>query len=114
MRGGSCWIRSAKGKNLTTEDTEEPRVRQVKSPTLSHATRQGWGIALSLVLVVIVITEAEQVHQIADGWAVQRDVGILLAGDGIGEVVAAAAAYRSEPPAGFDELQNGHVICIGV
>ncbi len=58
--------------------------------------------------------EVEQVHQIANRRGVQRDVWVVLAGDWVGQIVAAAIAYRGQVPVGFDEFQDRDVIGIGV
>ena len=50
--------------------------------------------------------EAEQVHQIADGWVVQRNVRVGRAGNWVGEIIPAARRERSQPPVRFDELQD--------
>src|SRR5713226_2565593 len=123
MRGRANRIRAAKTKGLNTGDKGEHRVKrfsptgafertQIKNPTLSHRTRQGWGTRF-LVELLFERAKVEQVHQIADGWAVQRDVGVA-AGDGIREIVAAAAGERRQSPVGFDELQDRNVVGIRV
>jgi hypothetical protein len=44
-----------------------------------------------------VAVEVEQVHQVADGWAVQRNVGIVAASYGVGEVVAVYDRCSCDP-----------------
>src|SRR5262250_1335671 len=58
--------------------------------------------------------ELEQVHEVADGGAVQRDIGIAAADTGVGEVVAAAVSQWRQPPVGLDELQDGDVVSVDV
>lgn len=41
-------------------------------------------------LPLSVVVEAEQVHQIADRWTIQRNVGVARVGHGVVEIVAAA------------------------
>src|SRR5258708_15567105 len=63
---------------------------------------------------VLLVPKAEQVHQIADRWTIQRNVRVALAGYGIGEIVPAAGSQRSQSPVGFDELQDRSVVSVGV
>jgi hypothetical protein len=44
----------------------------------------------SLLLLSVVVAEAEQVHQIADRWTIQGNVGIVRVRHRIVEIVAAA------------------------
>jgi hypothetical protein len=46
---------------------------------------------MKLLLLPVVVVKAEQVHQIADRWTIQRNVGIVRVRHRIVEIVAAAA-----------------------
>jgi hypothetical protein len=47
-------------------------------------------VIIVVVVKVAVMIEFEQVHLIADGWAVLRPVKIVAAGDRIREIISAA------------------------
>src|SRR6266853_6974726 len=51
------------------------------------------------------MTEAEQVEQVADGRHVARHIGVVVVLHRIGQIVTTALAQRAaEPPVAFDEL----------
>ncbi len=45
---------------------------------------------MKLLLLPVVVVKAEQVHQIADRWTIQGNVGVVRVGHRIVEIVAAA------------------------
>src|SRR5260370_3250860 len=114
MLGGMRGIR-AHGKehspqnNLNHRGTEEQMVN----------SRSGWPWVRVIRLrstetPFLVVAKLEQVHQIADGWTVQRNVRVALAGCGVGEIVPAAACPRSQSPVRPDELRDRKLACIGL
>jgi hypothetical protein len=60
------------------------------------------------------VPEIEHVEQIADRRAVHRQVGIVFAGHGVRQLVAAAAGKRREVPIALDEFQDRSVVVIAV
>src|SRR6266851_2325976 len=76
-------------RTLTTGGTEEHRIER----------RSGWPGGSGHPLAAygtfsLVVAKVEQIHQIADRWTVQWNVGVLRAGYGIGEIVPAATRQR--------------------
>src|SRR6266481_2185931 len=51
---------------------------------------------------------------IADRWAVERHIGIIVTRNWIGKIVAAAMRQRLQVPIALDELQDRDVIGVGV
>src|ERR1700730_12313173 len=98
MRGGCAGFAGRGGEKLNPRGT---RRSTSKSPPCRMERDKGGAPRM-----VPTALEHEQVHQISDGGSVQRDVGIALGGDWVGQVVAAAIAYRSQVPIGFDEFQD--------
>jgi hypothetical protein len=53
-----------------------------------------WGSEMFLVVVAgviaVVVSEVEQVEEIADGGTVERHIGIIVVGDGVRKIIAAA------------------------
>src|ERR1700730_17223540 len=95
-------------RTLTTGGTEEHRVE--------HCSGWPWvgPSAAALRLSLFVFEKVEQIHQVADRWAIQWNVGVLRAGYGIGKIVPAAGCQRSQSPVGLDELQDRSMVCVGV
>ena len=60
------------------------------------------------------MVEIEHFEQIPYGRAVDGHVGVLMRGDRVGKVVAAASGQRLQPPVLLDELGDGNVIIVGV
>src|SRR5579871_1785822 len=70
-----------------------------------------------LVVVIhaeITMAEIKRVEQIAQCRAVQRNIRIVLGGDWVGEVVAAARRDRFQSPVALNKLENGNVIRVAV
>src|SRR5260370_6724081 len=114
MRGGRRGIRDSK----RTASTKEPQPQGGHPGTRGEAPQRmarGSGHPLRpRQLPFSVLTKGEQVHQVPDGWTIQRNVRIVLADDRIGEIVPAASRHRSQFPIGFDELQDRSVVGVGV
>src|SRR5258707_15176786 len=114
MRGGRRGIRDSKRTATTKEPqpqggTEEPGVkRRSGGPGGSDHPLRPRRLPFS------VLTKGEQVHQVPDGWTIQRNVGVVLADDRIREIVPAASRQRSKFPIGLDELQDRSVVGVGV
>src|SRR5262249_44224115 len=73
----------------------------------------GWP-ELVVVPVLIAVAEVEEVEEIADSRGIERHIGIVVIGNRIREVVTAASGERLQIPVAFDELEDGHVVGIGV
>src|SRR5579863_221186 len=70
-------------------------------------------IAVIAVTIAVVI-EIEHVEEIADGRAVDGNVGIVPSAVRVREVVTAAAGERIQAPVSLDELQDRDVVGIAV
>src|SRR6266849_6633686 len=72
---------------------------------------------LSVVLaltVVVLVSEVEEVEEIAKCRTVERHIGIIVLDNGIGEIIAAAMRQRFQVPVALDELQNRDVVGVGM
>src|SRR5712691_11491263 len=72
------------------------------------------GAACLLVVPAMVAIEVEHVEEIANGWHVYGDVGVVTPHHWIGQVVAAAVAQWLEMPVAFDKLEHRGVVSIRV
>jgi hypothetical protein len=47
-------------------------------------------LVVGAVVIAVVVSELEQVEEIADGGTVERHIGIIVVGDGVRKIIAAA------------------------
>src|SRR4029077_13617044 len=66
------------------------------------------------MVMVMIAVEIKYVEEIADGRAVERDVGIVVVNTGVREIVPACLGQRFQAPVPLDELQDRNVVGIGV
>jgi hypothetical protein len=75
------------------------RIVRIESHRPFQKRRSGWPVVAGHPLatqgqtinyLLLLMAEIEQVHQVGDGGAVQRNIRVTAAGDGVREVVAAA------------------------
>src|SRR3981081_102319 len=100
---GICWSGAVKRPDLAaTRRAPNARcVSEARAQTISAAA--------------IVMTEVEQVAQVADGWYVARHIGVVVILHGIRQVVATASAQRAvELPVAFDELNDRGMLVVHV
>ena len=64
--------------------------------------------------VVALTLEMKSVKQIAKRRPVNRNVGVVLFCDRVGEIVTAAVADRADVPVPLDEFVDGDVVAVGV
>src|SRR5712691_9147037 len=95
-----------KPKSSNAEDAVGSAEGAEEGPTPCAERREKWGPRV----LSSVITEIEQVHHVADGWAVQRNIWVAATGNRVREVVTAARGHWRQPPVRFDELQNRNVV----
>ena len=67
-----------------------------------------------LAVAIVVSIKTEHIEEITEGWAVERDIGILVLNSRIGEIVPAACSQGPQAPIAFDELQDRDVISIAM
>src|SRR6516165_6427028 len=67
-----------------------------------------------MVAMITIVAKLEEVKEVADGRRILGNVGIVLFGLGIGQIVAATIRDCRQVPVAFDELQNGNVVGIMV
>jgi len=70
--------------------------------------------AVSVTIMTMSMSELEHVEQIAEGWAIERHVGIIWVRNRIREIIAAPRRQGLQVPIALDELQNRDVIRIRV
>src|ERR1700732_1504209 len=87
---------------------EMPQNKKMASTSKKHLPVDAISVTglYETLLFSMVVVKVEQVHQISDRRTVQRHVGIVLAGFGIGVIVSATTRQRSQSPVGLDELQD--------
>src|SRR5262249_39758764 len=87
--------------------------------TFSHSIRSG-GLGLIkgqksvFVFGALLRRKLEHFHEIADGGHIAWYIGILVIRHRVREVVAAAGGQGRQAPIALDELEDRHVIVIGV
>src|SRR6266481_6697824 len=93
-----------------------------RPPTWLMQSSSGWDrlseipVAAAIVITaeIVIVTEVEQVEQIADRRHVDGNVGIVVVDARIGQVIAAALGELAEMPVALDELHKGGVFIVDV
>jgi hypothetical protein len=67
-----------------------------------------------ILVLVVVFAEIKQVEEVADRRIVPRNIGIVVIGLRVRQVVSAAIGQRLQVPVALDELQNRDVVDVGV
>jgi len=70
--------------------------------------------AVSVTIMTMSMSELEHVEQIAEGWAIERHVGIIGVRNRIREIIAAPRRQGLQVPIALDEFQNRDVIGVCV
>jgi hypothetical protein len=83
-----CSHQKKRARRLKTTDSRDNQKRAATAPPFF--CRDQFLAVAAVIFSVVIIAKVEQVEEIADGGAIARDVGIILAGDRIWEIVTAA------------------------
>jgi hypothetical protein len=82
---------------------------------LIHFERLSIPVAAPIVIMtVVVIAEIEQIEQVSDRRHVDGNIGILIVGVRIRQIIAAALGELAEMPVPFDEFHKGRMFIVDV
>jgi len=74
--------------------TYQERAEEIKKgrpgPPFSCAAGQKMFLVVVAVVIAVVVSEVEQIEEIADGGTIERHIGIIVGGDGVRKIIAAA------------------------
>jgi hypothetical protein len=72
------------------------------------------GALVAAPIAIVIPVEIEHIEQVSDGRHVDGNIGIVIVGARIGQVIAAALAELAEMPIPLDEFHKGRVFPINV
>jgi hypothetical protein len=71
-------------------------------------------VPIVIVIVKVISVEIEHIEQVSDCRHVDGNIGIVIVGARIGQIIAAALAELAEIPIPFDEFHKGRMFTINV
>src|SRR5229473_5660849 len=74
----------------------------------------GIPVAVPIVIAIMISVEIEHIEQVSDCRHVDGNIGMVIVGARIGQIIAAALAELAEIPIPLDEFHKGRMFTINV